>query len=173
MNNKNVESINLRINQKEKDIDDINEAIKKLNKDIPTLYDRINETKDEKELIKLQKQADGLQKQADGLQKQADGLREDRTSLETQLSNLENKKRGREEQFEPSKKLKVDFFEKYNITKQDLDGEDKASLLDKFCLSKDLKIFTIQVRLQTQFTLEPLSGRNTFFKSKKRRRRRD
>ena len=99
------------------------------------------------------------------------------SNLKQSIFHIQNssfvEKRVREEPFEPSKKLKVDFFEKYNITKQDLDGEDKASLLDKFCLSKDLKTFTIQVLLQTQFTLEPLSGRNTFFKSKKRRRRRD
>jgi cell division protein FtsB len=81
MSSKDVENVNLRISQKEKDIDEITEAIKKLNKDISALYDRINETKDEKERRKLQRQADGLQKQADG-------LRDDRKSLETQLSNL-------------------------------------------------------------------------------------
>ena len=168
-----LESLKLRITTIEKEITETNEEIRKRNGIISGLTDEYHKTDEDKKQMKLQKQIEMIQKQADGLQKQADGLRKDRTSLETQLSNLENKKRGREEQFEPSKKLKVDFFEKYNITKQDLDGEDKASLLDKFCLSKDLKTFTIQVRLQTQFTLEPLSGRNTFFKSKKRRRRRD
>ena len=127
MSNKDVESVNLRINQKEKNIEKLSEMLMKVNEEIFA-------TKDDE--------------RRKDLQKQADGLREDRKSLETQLSNLENKQREREEPYEPSKKPKVEFdtiLKKYNITKQDLEKEQKVLLLEKFCPTKDLKEFTIQV----------------------------
>ena len=131
---KEMENLNSRKNQKEKDIEKINGMMMKLSEDILA-------TKDEIVLMKLQKQAEMLQKQADG-------LREDRKSLETQLSNLENRKREREEPSEPSKRPKEEFdniLKKYSITKQDLEKEQKVLLLEKFCPTKDLKEFTIQV----------------------------
>jgi hypothetical protein len=78
---KEAESLNLRIKQKENDIEKLNGKIMKLDDDISALSDQLKKTKDDNELMRLQKQAEIFQKQADG-------LREDRRSLETQLSNL-------------------------------------------------------------------------------------
>jgi peptidoglycan hydrolase CwlO-like protein len=81
MSNEEVVDLNLRIKQKEKDIEKLNGKIMKLDDDISALSDQIKKTDDEKKRNELKEERNSYQKQADG-------LREDIKRSETQLHNL-------------------------------------------------------------------------------------